>query len=477
MELDKDLRSRQETRELIQNAHRAFEILKTFDQQKIDSIVDAMSKAGQEHASRLGQMAAEETGFGNPRDKEVKNRFAAHRVHEAIKDMKTIGILRKDVENKVWDVGVPVGVIAGIVPSTNPTSTVIYKSIISLKAGSPIVFSPHPGAVNCTREAARLMAQAAESAGCPKGAIGCIPTPTMDAVKELMSHPLTRLILATGGPGMVKAAYSSGKPAIGVGAGNGPAYIHKSADIPKAVADIIRSKTFDNGTVCASEQSVVLEDCCAQAVKEEFKRQGGYFLSEQEAAKIAALLLRCDGSMNPKVVGKTACQIGQMAGLSIPEGTKVLIAHETQAGPTRPYSREKLCPVLAFFVERNEDTVLARAIEVLLGEGAGHTFCLHAKDEAVITRFALQVPVSRFLVNTPASLGGVGFSTRLFPALTLGCGAVGGSSSSNNIGPLDLINIRRVAWGTEKTAPVPEAADKALVEQLTQEILRRLRTS
>ena len=476
MELDKDLRSRQETRELISKADEAFQILKTFDQVKIDRIVEAMAKAGEEHAARLGQMAAEETLFGNAKDKEIKNRFASKRVHDALRGMKTVGILRKDEKNKVWDVGVPVGVIAGIVPSTNPTSTVIYKSLIALKAGSPIVFSPHPGAVNCTKEAARLMAQAAEGAGCPKGAIGCIPTPTMDAVKELMGHPLTRLILATGGPGMVKAAYSSGKPAIGVGAGNGPAYIHKSADIPKAVADIIRSKTFDNGTVCASEQSVVLEDCCAEAVKAEFKRQGGYFLSEQEAGKIASLLLRCDGSMNPKIVGKTACEIGKMAGLDIPAGTKVLIAHETQAGPTRPYSREKLCPVLAFFTERNEDTVLKRAIEVLLGEGAGHTFCLHARDEAVITRFALQIPVSRFLVNTPASLGGVGFSTNLFPALTLGCGAVGGSSSSNNIGPLDLINIRRVAWGTEESAAgtPTENTDSALIEHLTQEILRRL---
>ena len=473
MELDKDLRSRQETRELIEQAHKAFEILKTFDQNCIDGIVAAMAEAGEQHAARLGQMAAEETGFGNAKDKEIKNCFAAQRVHEAIKNMKTVGILHKDEARKVWDVGVPVGVIAGIVPSTNPTSTVIYKSLIALKAGSPIVFSPHPGAVNCTVEAAKLMAQAAEAAGCPKGAIGCIPTPTMDAVKELMGHRHTRLILATGGPGMVKAAYSSGKPAIGVGAGNGPAYIHKSANIPKAVADIIRSKTFDNGTVCASEQSVVLEECCADRVKEEFKRQGGYFLSEQEAGQVSKLLLRCDGSMNPKIVGKTACEIGKMAGLSVPADTKVLIAHETQAGPTRPYSREKLCPVLAFFVEKNEDTVLARAIEVLLGEGAGHTFCLHATDEAVITRFALQVPVSRFLVNTPASLGGVGLSTGLFPALTLGCGAVGGSSSSNNIGPLDLINIRRVAWGVEEAA-VPQQPDSKLIEQLTQEILRRL---
>ena len=272
---------------------------------------------------------------------------------------------------------------------------------------------------------------------------------------------------------MVRAAYSSGKPAIGVGAGNGPAYIHRSANIPQAVAHILRSKTFDNGTVCASEQSIIAEECCADKIREEFRRQGAYFLNTQEAGAIAKLLLRADGSNNPQVVGKTAVEVAKLAGLTVPAGTRVLIARETEAGPTRPYSREKLCPVLAFFVERDEDAILRRSVEVLLQEGAGHTYAIHATDEAVIRRFALEVPVSRFLVNTPASLGGVGLTTGLFPALTLGCGAVGGSSSSNNIGPLDLINLRRVAWGTSEEVSGPEP-DKALVESLTQEILRRL---
>lgn len=471
MELDKDLRSRQETRELIAAAQTAFEELKHFDQAKIDRIVDAVADAGEKNAAQLAELAVAETGFGNETDKTEKNRFAARRVQQALRGMRTVGILREDAERKIWDVGVPVGVIAGIVPSTNPTSTVIYKTMIALKAGSPIVFSPHPGAVNCTGKAARLVAEAAEAAGCPKGAVGCISTPTMDAVNELMHHKFTRLILATGGSAMVRAAYSSGKPAIGVGAGNGPAYIHKSADIPDAVRKIIRSKTFDNGTVCASEQSVILEQCCAERVKEEFLRQGCYFLSEQEAGKVAALLLRCDGSINPKVVGKTAFRVAQMAGVSVPEQTKVLLAHETQAGPTRPYSREKLCPILAVFVERDEHTILQRVCEVLYGEGAGHTFSIHATDENVIRRFALEVPVSRFLVNTPSALGGIGLSTNLFPALTLGCGAVGGSSSSNNIGPLDLINIRRVAWDAESADTPPDAS---LIDALAQEILKKL---
>lgn len=471
MELDKDLRSRQETRELLAAAQTAFEELKHFDQAKLDRIVDAVADAGEKNAAQLAKLAVAETGFGNEADKTEKNRFAARRVQQALRGMRTVGILREDAERRIWDVGVPVGVIAGIVPSTNPTSTVIYKTMIALKAGSPIVFSPHPGAVNCTGKAARLVAEAAEAAGCPKGAVGCISTPTMDAVNELMHHKFTHLILATGGSAMVRAAYSSGKPAIGVGAGNGPAYIHKSADIPDAVRKIIRSKTFDNGTVCASEQSVILEQCCAERVKEEFLRQGCYFLSEQEAGKVAALLLRCDGSINPKVVGKTAFRVAQMAGVSVPEQTKVLLAHETQAGPTRPYSREKLCPILAVFVERDEHTILQRVCEVLYGEGAGHTFSIHATDENVIRRFALEVPVSRFLVNTPSALGGIGLSTNLFPALTLGCGAVGGSSSSNNIGPLDLINIRRVAWDAESVDSPPDAS---LIDALAQEILKKL---
>lgn len=478
--MDQDLASRQEARELGRRAEEAQKTLRTFSQEKLDAIVQAVSRAFLASAGELGRMACEETGFGNPQDKEIKNRFAAERVWEAIRDQRTVGILREDPAQKVWDVGVPVGVIAAIVPSTNPTSTVCYKAMIALKAGCAIVFSPHPAAAKCTRRSVEIVAQAAEAAGCPRGAVSCLQTPTMEAVDELMKCPPVRLILATGGPGMVKAAYSSGKPAIGVGAGNGPAYIHKSADIPKAVADIIRSKTFDNGTVCASEQSVIVERCCEARVREEFRKQGCCFLNTEEAGRVARLLLRPDGTINPKVVGRTACAVARMAGVTVPESTPVLLANETEAGPARPYSREKLCPILAFFVEEDEDTILRRICEVLAGEGAGHTFVLHAKDEAVVRRFALTVPVSRFLVNVPASLGGIGAETALFPALTLGCGAVGGSSSSNNIGPLDLINLRRVAWGSEKPEPQPETPDQpepdsALIARLTEEILKKLR--
>jgi acyl-CoA reductase-like NAD-dependent aldehyde dehydrogenase len=287
-----------------------------------------------------------------------------------------------------------------------------------------------------------------------------------------MTAPEVRLILATGGPAMVKAAYSSGKPAIGVGAGNGPAYIHHSADASKALKRILKSKTFDNGTVCASEQSIIVEKSLEAKVVEAGKKLGYYFMDTREAGLLAKLLFRPDGSLSPDIVGRSAEALAQKAGFSVPTGTKILVAREQEAGPTRPYSMEKLCPVLAFFVMESEDAVLEKAVEVLTHEGSGHTFAIHAEDKEVIRRFALQIPVSRFLVNTPAALGGIGATTELFPALTLGCGSVGGSSSSNNISPLDLIDIRRVAWDTEK-APAP-AEDGDLVEILTNKILERL---
>lgn len=476
MELDKDLLARQEARNLAIQAQQAQSQLETLGQEKLDAIVEKVASAFSAAASRLAQMAVEETGFGNVQDKTVKNQFASERVATAVRDMKTAGLIRQIPEKKLWEIGVPVGVICGIVPSTNPTSTVCYKALIALKSGNAIVFSPHPKAIGCTREAARIVAEAAEAAGAPRGCVACLSIASMAGCQELMGAEQVRLILATGGPAMVRSAYSSGKPAIGVGAGNGPAYIHSSADIPKAIACIARSKQFDFGTVCASEQSIIVEKCMEDAVRREAEKQGFFFMDRQQAGLLAKLLFRPTGALNPEIVGKSAQVLAKMAGFSVPENTAILVAREQEAGPTRPYSMEKLCPVLAFFVMDSEDAVLAKAIEVLRHEGSGHTFAIHAEDEAVIRKFAMQIPVSRFLVNTPAALGGIGATTSLFPALTLGCGAVGGSSSSNNISPLDLINIRRVAWGTEK-APQPKAesaADSGLVDLLTRRILERL---
>ncbi len=473
--LDKDLQARQEARLLARQAEAAQRKLAKMDQAQLDKIVAAVAQAVSRAAPELAQMAVEETGFGNVEDKITKNRFASETLLHAIKDMKTAGVLKEHTAEKLWEVAVPVGVIAAIVPSTNPTSTVCYKAMIALKAGNSIVFSPHPKAAACTIRTAALVAQAAVQAGAPEGCVGCLTGGSMAGTQELMQAEQVRLILATGGPAMVRAAYSSGKPAIGVGAGNGPAYIHHSADVQQALQDILRSKSFDYGTVCASEQSIIVEKDMEQTVRQQAAAMGYFFMDTQQAGMLARLLFKPNGTLNPEIVGKPATQLAQMAGFAVPKQTQVLVAREQEAGPTRPYSMEKLCPVLAFFVMDSEEAVLEKAIEVLRHEGSGHTFAIHCQDTQVIRRFALQVPVSRFLVNTPAALGGIGATTGLFPALTLGCGAVGGSSSSNNISPLDLINIRRVAWGTEKTEynqTLPE--DEKLVEYLTTQILQRL---
>ncbi len=475
MELDKDLMARQEARLLAKKAETAQKTLAAFPQEKLDAIVEAVAKAFFDASVELAELAVRETGFGNAEDKLVKNRFASKTVAAAVRDLRTVGVLKEDPGGKLWEIGVPVGVIAAIVPSTNPTSTVCYKALIALKAGCSIVFSPHPKALSCTMQAAKVVAAAAEKAGAPAGSVACLSIPSLDGCRELMGAEQTRLILATGGPAMVRAAYSSGKPAIGVGAGNGPAYIHRSADVQHALGCILRSKSFDYGTVCASEQSIIVEKDMEQQVRDTAKAMGFYFMDTEEAGRLAKLLFKPNGTLNPAIVGKPATQLAEMAGFCVPGSAKVLVAREQEAGPTRPYSMEKLCPVLACFVMDSEDAVLQKAVEVLSHEGSGHTFVIHATDKAVVKKFALQIPVSRFLVNTPGALGGIGATTELFPALTLGCGAVGGSSSSNNISPLDLINIRRVAWdkgGGEDKTPV---VDDRLVEILTAKILERLK--
>ncbi len=475
MELDRDLLARQEARDLCAKAKSAQEILARMSQEKLNHIVRAVADAFAKEAHTLAKQACEETGFGNAQDKTQKNLFASQKVLSAIESMTCVGVLKEDEREKLWHIGVPVGVIGAIVPSTNPTSTVCYKALIALKSGNAIVFSPHPKAIKCTLHAAQVVARAAVQAGAPEGAVGCMTVGAMAGCQEMMASPHISLLLATGGPAMVRSAYSSGKPAIGVGAGNGPAYIHTSADVKQAIGSIVRSKTFDYGTVCASEQSIIVEKSMEAQVLAEAGKQGIYLMDEAQAAQLARLLFKPNGTLNPDIVGKCAQKLASMAGFSVPENTKILMAREQQAGPTRPYSMEKLCPVLAFFVMESEDAVLSKAIEVLRHEGSGHTFAIHAKDEQVVRKFALQIPVSRFLVNTPAALGGIGLTTSLFPALTLGCGAVGGSSTSNNISPMDLINIRRVAWGTEQEeAPGCCGFSPDMIELITSKILERL---
>lgn len=448
--IDKDLQSIQQVRTLIAKAKKAQQEFSKFSQEKVDRVVENMVRASEREAVRLAKMAHEETGFGKWQDKVVKNKFASRVVYNNIKDMKTVGIINDDKDKKVMEVAVPVGVIAGLIPSTNPTSTVMYKSIIALKAGNAIVFSPHPSAKNCIIETVKILNEAAVEAGAPDGIIGAMTILSMEGTNELMKHKDIALILATGGEAMVKAAYSSGNPALGVGPGNGPAFIEKSADIPLAVKRIVDSQTFDNGVICASEQSIVVESCIKDKVIEELKRQNVYFLSREQSEKLGKFILRANGTMNPQIVGKSAQVLAQLAGISIPEYTKVLISEQSTVSKKNPYSREKLTPILAFYCEENWEAACDRCIELLMNEGKGHTLIIHSNNEEIIKKFALTKPVSRILVNTPGALGGIGGATNLVPALTLGCGAVGGSATSDNVGPVNLLNIRRMAYGVRE---------------------------
>ncbi len=461
MTLDRDLQSIQQVRDLIAAAKAAQRQLAAFSQAQLDAIVAEIAKDCAAHSERLAKMAVEETGFGVWQDKLLKNRLGSTMTYESIKQMRTVGVLHEDKQKGILEVGVPMGVVAALIPSTNPTSTTMYKALIAIKAGNAIVFSPHPGAKNCIVETARIITEAAKRAGAPEGTVGCITLTTFEATSALLKHRDVGVILATGGEAMVRAAYSSGNPAIGVGPGNGPAYIEKTADIPLAVRRIFDSKTFDNGTVCASEQSIVTESCISRQVMDEVKRQGGYFLTPEESAKVGKILLRENGSMNPRIVGKPASFVAELAGISIPQGTRVLLSEQTEVSPRNPYSREKLCPVLGFYVEQDWESACLRCIEILQNEGVGHTMVIHSQDDAIIREFALKKPVSRLLVNTPGALGGVGATTGLPPALTLGCGAVGGSATSDNITPLNLINIRRVAWGLREAHQLRNAAPAA----------------
>jgi len=447
--MDRDLESIQQVRDRIREAVAAQQLYSFMGQQRMDQIVEAVAKACEAEAVRLAKMAVEETGYGVWEDKVLKNLLGSRITYESVKDMKTNGVIRENGENGIMEIGVPVGVIAALVPSTNPTSTVMYKALIALKAGNGIIFSPHPGAKQCILETVKIVKAAAENEGAPKGLIGAIDLPSMEATDALLKSREIALILATGGEAMVRAAYSSGNPAIGVGPGNGPAFIERTADIPLAVKHIIQSKTFDNGTICASEQSIVTESSIEKEVRKELSKQGAYFMDPEQSERVAKLLM-AGGRINPGIVGRSAKTIAEMAAISIPTGTKVLISVQTEVRKDNPYAREKLCPVLAFFVEEGWEAACGRCISILQNEGTGHTMTIHSEDPEVIREFALKKPVSRLLVNTPGALGGVGVCTNLPPALTLGCGAVGGSSTSDNITPMNLINIRRVAGGTKE---------------------------
>ncbi|OLD57835.1 MAG: acetaldehyde dehydrogenase (acetylating) [Acidobacteria bacterium 13_1_40CM_2_56_5] len=453
--MDKDLESIQEARSLLQAAHDAWLKFENFTEEQVERVLLEISKAGIANAEPLARLAVEETGYGNVEHKTLKNLFCADDVYRAIRPMKTVGIVSEDKEKKVFEVASPIGVIAAIIPSTNPTSTAIYKALIALKGRNAIVFSPHPSAAKCIGETSRLLAVAAEQAGAPKGVISCMKVPTMEGTQELMKNERTALILATGGTGLVKAAYSAGKPAFGVGPGNVPSYVEKTADLTKAVRDILTGKCFDNGTLCSSEQAIICDEAVKDTVLQELQKQGAHVCSYQEKAQLERTIQTPRRTLNTKIVGKAATKIAEMAGFSVSAGTRALVAHADGVGPDYPISMEKLSPILAFYVVKDWKEGCAKCIEILNFGGLGHTLSLHTRDEEVVRQFALYKPAFRICVNTPAALGAVGYTTNLFPSMTLGCGAAGGNITSDNISPLHLINLKRVAYGVRDVAAGP----------------------
>lgn len=456
MTLDDDLQSVQEMREAVRAAKEAQHELAGFSQEAVDRVVKAVADAAYAESGRLAELAVEETGMGVQMHKTIKNQVASKDVYESIRDVKTVGQIGEDKSNQVLEFAYPFGVVAAIIPTTNPTSTAIYKTLIAIKGGNSVVVSPHPNARACTVAALKVCLDAAVAAGAPEGLIGWIGNPTMAATTELMHHRDVDLIVATGGGGLVRAAYSSGKPAYGVGPGNVPVYLEKSCDIDKAVRMITDSKTFDNGTICATEQALVVDRNIHQIVVRAFRNQGAYFLNGEEKRLMEDVISPVRGKLNPKIVGQSATTIAQMAGIEVPKETRLLIADEENVGRDVPFSIEKLAPIFPIYVAKDEEDAALRCTELLNLGGRGHSLSLHTKDDQVVRRFGEAMPVSRVLVNTLSSIGAVGATTGLKPSMTLGCGSYGGNITSDNITAGHMINKKRVAYGVkEVTIPKP----------------------
>jgi len=443
---DKDLVSVQQARDLVEAAHRAQGVLARFDQAKIDRVCEAMARAALRDAARLGALAVEETGYGIPDDKREKNRFAAEDVWNYFKGLRTVGVINESKD--VLEIASPRGVVAGIIPSTNPTSTAIFKILIAVKSRNAIVLSPHPSAARCINETARVMREAGVKEGLPAEAVGCMTSTSLEGTEALMKHRQTAVILATGGIGLVRAAYSSGKPAFGVGPGNVPVFVERSADVPIAVQNILTGKTFDNGTICASEQAVVADAPVAKQVREELVAQGAHFLSASEADQLAKVVTTEKRALNPAIVGRSVEVIAKMAGLTVPQGTRCLVAEVGGVGRDFPLSMEKLSPILAFYVEDGLERGAARCFEILSYGGMGHTAGIHTRSREKAAAFGVEMPASRIVVNSPTTHGAIGFSTALPPSMTLGCGSWGGNVTSDNVSPWHLMDIKRVAFET-----------------------------
>ena len=454
---DRDLASIAEARALARRAKQAWLEVAEFDQARIDAIVDAMAAAATAQAEAFARLAVEETGYGVVEDKIQKNLFSSQKVYNFIRPMKTVGVIARHEDRRVVEIAEPFGVVAAVIPTTNPTSPAIYKILISLKARCTIVLSPHPSAVKCITRVAEVMEEAARRAGAPAGAINWMTTVTLEGTQELMKQRDVAVILATGGMGLVRAAYSAGKPAYGVGPGNAPAFIERTANVKKAVHDVITGKTFDNGVLCSSENSVVVDEPIAADVKREFLAQGGYFLNKAEMDAVARGLVTAQRLPNPVLVGKTAVFIAEKCGITVPAPTRVLLAPLEGVGRDYPLSVEKLCPVLSYYVVRDWREGCERCKQILRYGGMGHTMSIHSQNEQVILEFGLHKPAFRIVVNSPTTHGSVGLSTGLDPAMTLGCGGYGGNITSDNISPRHLLNIKRLAY---EVSPVVSRWDR-----------------
>src|SRR3989442_2490612 len=457
MSSDKDLKSIEQARELVERAHEAQKVLGAFSQEKVDEIVGAMARAALADAHRLGEMAHLETGYGSAADKATKNRFPAEQVYNFIKPLRTVGVIRQT--DSVIEVASPRGVVAAIIPSTNPTSTAIFKILIAIKARDAVVLSPHPSAANCINETARVMREAGEAAGLPAGAIGCMTVATIEGTQELMKHKRTAVMLATGGIGLVRAAYSSGKPAFGVGPGNVPAMIERSANVSKAVRDIRTVKCFDNGTICSSEQAIVVERPVDSHVRERLAAEGAYFLNKEQQDALTRVVVSAANMLNTKIVGKSAKVIAEMAGITIPEGTRAMICELEGVGRDHPLSMEKLSPILAYYVVDSLEEGCERCAQILRYGGMGHTASIHTESRDAAREYGIRMPASRVIVNSPSTHGAIGFTTDLEPSMTLGCGSWGGNVTSDNISPRHLVDIKRIAF---ETRPINQAVAPAV---------------
>lgn len=436
----------EEVRTKVEAAYAAWQKYRHFTQEQVDAVVERMAAAGRQHARRLAELAVSETSYGNVEDKVGKNLLSAEWLPKKIRGMKTVGLLREIPEQKIVEYGVSLGVVAAVVPTTNPTSTVLFKAIVSLKAGNAIVISPHPRATKCSVETAELLRRAAVEAGAPEGIIQCLTNPTLESTQALMRHERTAVILATGGSGMVRAAYSSGKPAFGVGPGNVPVLLDTSADVPEAVAKVVQGKSFDYGTVCSSEQSLVAEESLRDSILSGLKAGHAYICDGRQSEALGKLLITPQGMVNPKCVGQSPLKIAEMAGFQVPPDTSILAVEIQGVGRQHPLSAEKLSPVLALLFVKDFAAAVDACEAILRFGGVGHSCVIHAKDDARIREYAQRMPAMRVMVNTPSPQGSVGVTTNLLPSMTLGCGAAGGNSTSDNVGPLHLINVKRLTY-------------------------------